>query len=127
MTKPKSGLTKDHVIFDPNASELRIGEETREHLKSLRIRDIVSLIADVVDIPAPENGGQYVIRLRLDSVVIKQPYFAVGDRVRWHENGKWTAGEILALDPTDGTDTYAWVKEDGKWSRRTLSVRDLKR
>ncbi len=123
----KRELTPDHVFFDANAGELKIGKETREALKKLRIRDTISVTADVIDVPRTDNGGQYLVRLRLDSIKLTQPHFAVGDRARWHENGAWTAGTILALDSSDGSQTYAWIKENGKWPRRSLLLSDLKR
>lgn len=101
-------------------------------LKELRKGDVIAILATVTDRKVGDSiivksVSQNDIVIHRDADVEKVVKFDIqkGDRVQWHEGGP-CFGTIISIDE-DGNNVWAWIKEDCKWPRRTINVKDLKR
>lgn len=75
------------------------------------------------------------IRIFTDSDIkeVVSFHLKVGDRVRWHADGRWQNGTILAVEadeePTAKAEgrVWAWIKPSDSWVRRTMELKELVR
>lgn len=76
-----------------------------------------------------ESQNEFILHRDKDVMEISQFQIAQGDRVKWFEEGKWAYGTVIGIDKDVPLDeqTYVWVREDGKWPRRTFTLTQLTR